>query len=498
MPVSSRRRLILHVGQPKAGSTAIQNYLEAQRSALLAHGILFPKSYFLRRNPFDAERSPGHKGLIDVLSKGDLSELDQELAATSATRVIISIENLFADQPEQTFQHIADAFSGWDICLLAVLRHPNRWIVSRYIEEILSNSKWGTLTLPEFVDRNIDWLLYADRLEMFARVLKPRSVKLINYDTALRGRGLLQEFLECTQLPNTDPALVSRLRSNVREKSEFLIEGKRRLNAILPKLPLLIRQEIEAEVRETARSLLNETELSLNEFPAAVAFPDELSVAVAASNRRLVTRFGLCPAFDNTSLTAIPPWFHRESMSGIDTLVDHGFRAAACILRKRGADPMSGFAGELLKSEGSEYLFGLLNTAKVSLHIESPATALWAAGHVRKLVFLVAEATPYSDCDRLNTLHLPSDVVPLSSDAVAPATFERHPPEIVISHYRVPAERIIDTWQRCGSVANLALIGFTESSAQTISEKLGLVLREMIGTVRLLAPSRFAKVEKKS
>lgn len=53
-----RRRVVIHVGQTKAGSTSLQNYLEAKHDMLLQRGWLFPHTMLGRHNPFDKKGLP--------------------------------------------------------------------------------------------------------------------------------------------------------------------------------------------------------------------------------------------------------------------------------------------------------------------------------------------------------------------------------------------------------------------------------------------------------
>ena len=119
--MSQRRRLILHVGQTKAGSTSIQNYLESQREALRGHAVLFPKSGMARQNPYDQDRTPGHLRLLSQIRTGDTSEFESELAQDQNATVLLSVENIFSDVPEKTLLAAAEYFEDWDVEIIAVL-----------------------------------------------------------------------------------------------------------------------------------------------------------------------------------------------------------------------------------------------------------------------------------------------------------------------------------------------------------------------------------------
>ena len=145
------RRIVLHVGQTKAGSTAIQNYLDTQRQALGSRGWLVPRSLFMRRNPFDPGRTPGHFGLITGLRKNDMEAFEAELDASGCENVVLSVENLFGDQPDDMLIRIGSYLKNWRVEVLAVLRSYPDWAASRYVEEVMNGYDRGTLQMNAFM-----------------------------------------------------------------------------------------------------------------------------------------------------------------------------------------------------------------------------------------------------------------------------------------------------------------------------------------------------------
>ena len=68
--------LILHIGTTKTGSTALQNFLFANRDSLLEEGFLFPNSGFRILNNSQVPTS-GHSDLF--YKQGMLEELTKEI-----------------------------------------------------------------------------------------------------------------------------------------------------------------------------------------------------------------------------------------------------------------------------------------------------------------------------------------------------------------------------------------------------------------------------------
>jgi len=479
------RRLILHVGQAKAGSTAIQNYLEAQREVLLCEGILFPKSYFLRRNPFDPSRSPGHIGLIAAAKNSDLSELEHEFQESSAHIVVMSCENLFADQPEATLQQIAHHLAGWDIQLIVVLRHPQRWIVSRYVEEIMSGNKLGEQTLVEFINAKPEWLLYGDRLDMLVRCFFPIRMQLLNYDAEAVGGGLIPAFLAAAGLPTADSCgFAKAIQANLREKEVFLVEVKRRLNVVLPRMPLQIRQEFETLIREHGRLIAASAPLLATEMPSAVQLPTSMELAVTRSNHRLVGEFGFVPPFDPIDAAPVDARLHRRSLAGDVKLTLFGLKVASQLLRRVSA----GHYVSWLATPGSELLVDLVAQSSVSLHLESPETALWAACLCGKLPILFSDCCTVSDFDRLMSLKLPSDVITLDSSISLRPMLRGRSIDLMVVAQDVSTVQIQQLWQFAGSAAKIVMIDPNIDVAEMVAEELGLTCTALLGCIRVLAP----------
>ncbi len=68
--------LVLHIGTPRTGSTAIQIFCDGNRESLLQNYVLFPKTGFRAKLTSRGWRSPGHSDLIPALRNRDYAVLD--------------------------------------------------------------------------------------------------------------------------------------------------------------------------------------------------------------------------------------------------------------------------------------------------------------------------------------------------------------------------------------------------------------------------------------
>lgn len=517
--MTAARRLILHVGQTKAGSTAIQNYLDSQRATLRAAGILFPETFLLRRNPADPTRTPGHLGLIEALSGATpLDPFEAERAAADCPVLVLSMENLFMDLPDSDLAALGAYWQGWEVELVAVLRSFPDWLASRYIEEVLTGYRRGGMVLDDFTAATLDQGAhdYAGRLDHLSALLNARRTLAINYDAATAGDGLVPAFLRMTGLPLTDPGLARGIQANVREKSWFLVESARRQNHPLRAARKYMkrhpRRQFEALIRARAREIAASLPESLPDSGpvptlsgADVLLPAEACRQIAASNRRLAQGHGLDQALpdpDPDPAPGDPPQRrqHRQDWPGTDELTVFGLRTAATLSHEVAAaaaleghdSPTDAAAASLLAEPGIGLAIAELARARVSLHLDSPETALWAATLGGRLpVLLASGATPLAACDRLLGMQLPSDVVCLApTDGLVPVLrriLRDRPPQALVIPAASPPGLLVPLHRLIRPETTVILTGADAATIPAIADGLDLAVKAREGRVTLLA-----------
>ncbi|MDN5936209.1 MAG: hypothetical protein L0H75_08540, partial [Nitrosospira sp.] len=102
-----RRRLLLHVGLPKTGTSALQRWLHENPARLEAAGICYPGAPYLNGDK--------HQFLVSELRHGGQS-LERLLSSTTHDTVLLSSEGLsnhfhdFSEQGLQRFRHLTANF----------------------------------------------------------------------------------------------------------------------------------------------------------------------------------------------------------------------------------------------------------------------------------------------------------------------------------------------------------------------------------------------------
>ena len=329
-------------------------------------------------------------------------------------------------------------------------------------------------------------MLNADRIDTLIKIFKPHDALLLNYDYHVAKEGLLPAFLEAVGLPITNLEFASGLRSNVREKSELLVECKRRLNVVLPNTSLRFRQELELKVRNHVSAMASNDRDMEGEMPSYIPLPEKHGKAVHASNQRLEDEFGLSPPFPALSGDTWDTRRYRKFFAKANDLNLFGLKAAAQLSRDTANQPIANLSdSSLLSVCGSEMLMELLAQIQVSLHLDSPESALWAGSFARKLPLSLASKTSIAESNQLLSVKLPSEIIQFRQVDISPVLAQRKIQAIVVP-VGVTFDLIANVWEKTGRGALLVLIGHDRAEACEISDRLKLTFRRSSGQVSFL------------
>lgn len=501
----SRKRLILHVGQTKAGSTAIQNYLEDQRSRLLEHGFLFPVAGFLRTEPLAPTRTPGHMGLMHALQKNPLAPpepiavLEAEMAASTFQTLVLSSESLFHDQPEAAIARLGTYFADFDITVVAVLRRQDHWLASRYLEEVLSGFRQTTLTPADFAEKKFrDGALdYAERLVRIATAVQAQAVRAMDYDHAVAGAGLIPAFLDMAGLPETRQDLARSLRSNVSPKSAVLVEGARRLNTLIRGLSRPARLELETQLRRLATELGDPGADNRSAGPETLPLDAEMCAAISQSNIRLTEAFRVEPPVATPDPVKVDRWQHRRGGAAVDRLVQVGLRHLVQLYQQDAATETGAWKRRsypVLTCEGAEALIDLLAAPGLSLHLDSPDTAVMAAFSRGTMpVLLAGQRTHQAEISKVLDLKLPGEIVCFQDRYRAVSEFgawrqhRAYDCRLILAPPHIPVAHLLSVWRSlAGQTTRYVLPGFSFRTVLDIAEHLHLEIQAVTGTVCVL------------
>lgn len=197
------KKVIIHVGQYKTGSTSIQKLMWEGRNKLLARGVLYPHSFV---------RDCAHFLITDLLRKEyhnpnksvQLNPLREEIEKTSVNTVVISCESLsgatvrwFApDMMKFMWQRLVDELDGFDLRVMFYVRRQDESINSRIIQEIKGQARKSSIEYEPFLYKksSLNYYYFYGLLE---RIFGKGSVDIRIYDrNNLVNADVRHDFME--------------------------------------------------------------------------------------------------------------------------------------------------------------------------------------------------------------------------------------------------------------------------------------------------------------
>ncbi|WJN59943.1 hypothetical protein OH686_14400 [Pseudomonas sp. SO81] len=224
----SKKKIILHIGLPKTGSTALQQALYQSREALLRQGVLYPAQVH-------REDDPKHNFVLDLVRKGQGHDIGSERGYKAASRIVISNEALSNDfyhhgmEQNRQLAELLRVHGELEICM--VLRRESDWLKSYYKQAVINQPVKGKPhyqnSLPIDVFRELEpvkRLLDSGSLIQDVSAGFQAPVRVMRYEEV----KVSQVIQYCTELSIDSGSLRSRHNESV---SDAAVEVMRQLNA---------------------------------------------------------------------------------------------------------------------------------------------------------------------------------------------------------------------------------------------------------------------------
>jgi hypothetical protein len=152
--------LIVHIGAPKTGTTAIQQYLLKNRDALARQGVLYPMGglYKSGHHVIGAAIFPGRGNRLEGVSRDEalarsLEQIRTEIARQAPHTVILSTEYLWGELSAANVQRLLKPFADHSVKVIAYLRRQDLLAQSLYVQAV----KGGlTDAFPVWLERVVD------------------------------------------------------------------------------------------------------------------------------------------------------------------------------------------------------------------------------------------------------------------------------------------------------------------------------------------------------
>lgn len=252
------RKLFLHVGVHRTGTTSTQRFMRENFDTLLRKGLLYP---------FGVKR---HDRLILRILDGSLKvedlALDLEKRAGSHPHpvhsVVLSDEDISLIRDFNLFAPLKERF---EVKVVVSMRRQDLWLESWYLQNI----KWqwnpalAHLSFDEFFERRAEffWIDYAERFAHFETVFGPGSVVAGVFERGDMPEGPIQSFLHMLGIQDLTGfgPFVHRNSSLTPLMSEFM------RNLPMDEMPIPERTLVEAACIEVDKTLpTNGSKLLMN------------------------------------------------------------------------------------------------------------------------------------------------------------------------------------------------------------------------------------------
>lgn len=188
--------ITIHIGFHKTATSAIQEFCATERDQLLARGVWYPPP---------TGDLPGHQDLAWVLmaeqppwadKQYDPGEVERHYTSQLATHpglpMLISSEE-FCREPERVASALRNLFSTAEIRIVAYVRDPFDFLVSRYLHEVTFGEP---RPFAEFVRAEIGSADFAFRLGPWVKVFRKENVVVRPYArNAVERCGVVDDFL---------------------------------------------------------------------------------------------------------------------------------------------------------------------------------------------------------------------------------------------------------------------------------------------------------------
>jgi len=192
-------QLIIHIGAPKTGTTAIQSHLYSNQDPLREQSVNYTVT---QRNHI------AHNILPRVIRKGGgpayFGDLMREIEQSSADNHIISSEMLFNPEIARRMCQLAADHLSLDALknakIICYLRRHDQFLESLYKQFV----KRGKIPADpsEFLKQQLATLSYERVLAIYGEVFGQENVVIRPFDrTKLEGGDVVQDFFACLGLP---------------------------------------------------------------------------------------------------------------------------------------------------------------------------------------------------------------------------------------------------------------------------------------------------------
>jgi len=187
------RKLLVHIGRHKTGTTAIQHFLQDNRARLQDFGYIVPQSGRVKdahhglARPLQPRHSDQLDGVQDVRLIKPFANLKRELASQGPNKTaIVSSEGFQNCRPGL----VSEAFRDYDAHIVVYLRNQLEYLASSYAQRVHATLYTGTLQ-DFYKDHYLKGNHYASFLRRWTDSFRGK-LSVRRYD----GQNVVKDFID--------------------------------------------------------------------------------------------------------------------------------------------------------------------------------------------------------------------------------------------------------------------------------------------------------------
>ncbi len=196
------KKLYIHVGTHKTGTTAIQYSLLSNQETLKNHNLLYPKKgrptkgaihghHLLPWSFLDKYKNYIKKIEGENLSHKDIfNDLLEELRSSDCTKIILSSENFELLDTESIIK-IKEYFFDFDVYVVFYFRNHLKYMLSFYKQTIIDGQYHDFIN---FVDNFFCWADYSKKIKKWGNVFGNEKVLFEIYEKSSNA-GIVNSFI---------------------------------------------------------------------------------------------------------------------------------------------------------------------------------------------------------------------------------------------------------------------------------------------------------------
>ncbi|MDJ0690551.1 MAG: hypothetical protein QNJ41_18830 [Xenococcaceae cyanobacterium MO_188.B32] len=201
------KKVFLHIGLHKTGSTSLQAFLHRNRNTLRDYGYLYPQTGASSR--FDCHHNLAWL-LMNWSNKADPSlgtwkELHQEIDNTSLNKIIISSEEFeFVGMGKKSLNCLKSELEYYEVKIIVYIRRQDKRLESQYTDNIKNGFYSGNvLSLLPFCDKMREASNYEKVLESWAQTFGIDNI-IVRPLEKTQIPSIYHDFLEIIGITNFD------------------------------------------------------------------------------------------------------------------------------------------------------------------------------------------------------------------------------------------------------------------------------------------------------